>query len=184
MKIIVFSEKGGSGKTTLAVHLAVALDLPLLDLDQQQSATKWLQRRDPPHRLLNADAKLPDAYVIDCPPRFNAGLIRYLEAADVAVLPVRASFNDLVILPDAVAFLEEHARKVAIVGADIDLRSNDLASLGEVLQGYENIAYVGHMSHRAAYRRAGLAGKLAGEVDPVAKDELIGLVRRLKGVMK
>lgn len=184
MKIIVFSEKGGSGKTTLAVHLAVALDLPLLDLDPQQSASKWLERREPQHPLLNPDAKLPDAYVIDCPPRFNAGLIRYLEAADVAVLPVRASFNDLVILPDAVAFLEEHARKVAIVGADIDLRSNDLSSLGEILQGYPNAAYVGHMSHRAAYRRAGLAGKLAGEIDAVAKDELKGIVRILKKVMK
>lgn len=184
MKIIVFSEKGGSGKTTLAVHLAVALDLPLLDLDPQQSASKWLERREPQHLLLNPDAKLPDAYVIDCPPRFNAGLIRYLEAADVAVLPVRASFNDLVILPDAVAFLEEHARKVAIVGADIDLRSNDLSSLGEILQGYPKAAYVGHMSHRAAYRRAGLAGKLAGEIDPVAKVELKGIVRLLKRAMK
>lgn len=184
MKLIVFSEKGGSGKTTLAVHLAVALGLPLLDLDPQQSASKWLERREPPHALLNPDAKLPEAYIIDCPPRFNAGLIRYIEAADLALLPVRASFNDLVILPDAVSFLEEHAHKVAIVGADIDLRSNDLASLKEVLQGYPNAAYIGYMSHRAAYRRAGLAGKLAGEVDAVAKDELTGIVKGLKRILK
>ena len=184
MKIIVFSEKGGSGKTTLSVHLAVALGLPLLDLDPQQSARKWLERREPPHPLLNPDARLPDAYVIDSPPGLSASVIRYLEGADVAVLPVRASFNDLVILTDAVAFMEEHAQKVAVVGADIDLRSNDLDSLKEIMQWFPTVAYIGHMSHRAAYRRAGLAGKLAGEVDPVAKDELVALVKGLKRILR
>lgn len=184
MKIIVFSEKGGSGKTTLAVHLTVALGLPLLDLDPQKSATRWLERREPSPVFLNPDARLPESYLIDCPPRFNAGLIRYLEAADVALLPVRASFNDLVILPDAVSFLEEHARKVAFVGADIDLRTNDLDSLKEVLQGYPQAPLIGYMSHRAAYRRAGLAGKLAGEVDEVARAELQTIVQGLKKVLK
>lgn len=184
MKLIVFSEKGGSGKTTLAIHLAVELGLPLLDLDPQLSASKWLERREPPHILLNPDTKLPDDYIIDCPPRFNAGLIRYLESADAALLPVRASFNDLVILPEAVGFLQQHARRVFLVGADIDLRSNDLDSLKDIVQGYPDARYIGHMSHRAAYRRAGLGGKLAGEIDPVAKAEFSELIKALKEVMK
>ncbi len=45
----VFSNKGGSGKTTIAVHLALAwaqgAPTALLDVDPQGTATEWLKRR-------------------------------------------------------------------------------------------------------------------------------------------
>jgi len=48
--VAVLSEKGGAGKTTTAVHLAVAaqlagLDTVIIDLDPQASATDWADRR-------------------------------------------------------------------------------------------------------------------------------------------
>ena len=52
MKIISFiSQKGGVGKTTLAIHLAVAfsadgLNVAILDLDPQASAAEWKDFRD------------------------------------------------------------------------------------------------------------------------------------------
>jgi hypothetical protein len=51
MKVIaVLSEKGGAGKTTVTVHLAVAaqlagLDVAVIDLDPQGSAADWCDRR-------------------------------------------------------------------------------------------------------------------------------------------
>ena len=44
--VAILSQKGGTGKTTLAVHLAVAAerrDVPVavLDLDPQASAAEW-----------------------------------------------------------------------------------------------------------------------------------------------
>ncbi|HEX4367517.1 MAG TPA: ParA family protein, partial [Rhodopila sp.] len=51
MKILVFlSQKGGSGKTTLVVHTAVAateagLKVLIVDTDPQQSATVWSNAR-------------------------------------------------------------------------------------------------------------------------------------------
>ena len=50
MKVIaIFSEKGGAGKTTVTVHLAVAaqlagLDVAVIDLDPQGSAADWCDR--------------------------------------------------------------------------------------------------------------------------------------------
>ena len=51
--IAVASAKGGVGKTTLAVHLAVASvlqgrDVVLLDADPQLSAVRWSERRSSP----------------------------------------------------------------------------------------------------------------------------------------
>ena len=54
MKVVaVLSEKGGAGKTTLAVHLATAghlagLSTVILDLDPQGSAYAWAGRRGTP----------------------------------------------------------------------------------------------------------------------------------------
>lgn len=50
MILLVGGEKGGTGKTTLAVNLAAALaqrgqDVLILDADPQGSATRWCERR-------------------------------------------------------------------------------------------------------------------------------------------
>src|SRR5438874_2713209 len=51
MKVIAtVNEKGGSGKTTLSVHIAVAarlagLDVAIIDLDPQGSAADWSDQR-------------------------------------------------------------------------------------------------------------------------------------------
>ena len=51
MKVVaVLSEKGGAGKTTVTVHLAVAaqlagLDVAIIDLDPQASAAEWADQR-------------------------------------------------------------------------------------------------------------------------------------------
>ena len=52
MKILaILSRKGGTGKTLLAVHLAVAAELAghtavLIDLDPQESSSQWGESRD------------------------------------------------------------------------------------------------------------------------------------------
>ena len=77
MKVLaILSEKGGAGKTTVAVHLAVAaklagLDVAIIDLDPQASAADWSDRRGsepeavaiPPARLekLLSDLRANDA---------------------------------------------------------------------------------------------------------------------------
>ena len=88
--ISIIAQKGGSGKTTLALTLAVAVEQAsrtavVLDIDSQATACKWSARRaaDTPLVLAVQPARLPDALtttaahdvdvvVIDTPARSGA----------------------------------------------------------------------------------------------------------------
>ena len=174
MKITVYNEKGGAGKTTLAVLLAVLLEAELIDLDAQKSSQSWLGQRKDPHQ-----AK-PGNWVIDCPPGLSMETAAAISDAEIVLIPVRASFNDLIHLPQTVKFVRTHgAKKVAFVGSDIDSRTNDEATLREALGGY-GYPIAGILTHRASYRRAGLTGGLASDSDPAAAAEAAALITSLQ----
>lgn len=178
MKIAVYNEKGGSGKTALAVLLSVGLGIPLLDLDPQATATRWLERRDPPHPVVTEPSAAD--WVADCPPGISPAVVPILSSADLVLIPARASFSDLVTLGDAVKFVQANSRaRIALAGTAIDSRTNDEATLREALAVYE-LPIVGMTTHRASYRRAGLLGKAPAEIDPSAATEADRIITSLK----
>jgi len=111
--ILVTSRKGGSGKTTLAVHMAALADRPrspalLIDADPQGSANFWYSRRSAETPLLavaaagGVKAILDDAkasnvgtIIIDSPPHDAAGIASLMRQADLAVIPTRPGPLDL-----------------------------------------------------------------------------------------
>lgn len=114
--ITIAQQKGGSGKTTLAVNLAVAFSrmghtVALLDTDPQGSLGRWfLARRDrlgdPGMELSTASAwgvsyeceklrKINDFVIVDTPPKVDADLRPALREADLILIPVAASHVDL-----------------------------------------------------------------------------------------
>ena len=112
--IFIVAQKGGAGKTTLARNLSVAasqdgLRVLCLDLDPQGSLRAWWEGRDAdtpamldrdpaPHALratLDAAKAQFDLCIIDTPPAHPEWLNESLEAADLALIPVRPSPDDL-----------------------------------------------------------------------------------------
>ncbi|MBN2753046.1 MAG: ParA family protein [Rhodospirillaceae bacterium] len=107
MIVAVVNTKGGSGKTTVATHLAAhfacrGLVTGLADLDRQQSAAGWLARR--PYTLpaiVSVDletGKSPkgmDRLVVDAPAALKRKAVAdVVESADVLVIPVLPSVFD------------------------------------------------------------------------------------------
>ena len=113
--ITVAQQKGGAGKTTLVVNLAVALSargksVALLDTDPQGSLGRWFMMRhqagDPGMEFSTASAwgvsyecdKLRGAcdYVfVDTPPKIDSDLKPALRESDLVMVPVSASQVDV-----------------------------------------------------------------------------------------
>ena len=108
--VVVASQKGGAGKSTIALHLAAAADLRtvLLDMDPQKTLSRWWESREAdtpalaetPIGLLSAklEALRGEGYglcVIDTPPAATASIAAVIECADLVLIPVRPSPADL-----------------------------------------------------------------------------------------
>ena len=134
--ITVAQQKGGSGKTTLAVNLAVALvrqgqRVALLDTDPQGSLGRWfLTRRerlgDPGMDLSTASAwgvgyeceklrKANDFVIIDTPPKVDADLRPALREADLVLIPVAASHVDLWATDGVLDLIAREGRQALVV---------------------------------------------------------------------
>lgn len=115
MKIIVLaSQKGGAGKTTLAAHLAVAAEKAekkpcvLIDTDPQASLVAWWNGREAEtpafapvtlkelHEKLEGLKKAGYAYAfIDTPPAITESIRAVVQQADFVIIPTRPSPHDL-----------------------------------------------------------------------------------------
>ena len=123
--IVVASQKGGAGKTTLTRSLAVANQqtagaTAILDTDPQGSLTSWWNRRESEAPVLvkidpaDLDAgisKLEAAgfeyLFIDTPPSVHPELSNLLARASLAIIPVRPSPDDLDAVGDTLSLVEE-----------------------------------------------------------------------------
>ncbi len=120
--IAIASQKGGAGKSTFAVNLAVLADRPdapalLIDTDAQGSLTVWRRSRAGRTPLLipcraeelgaviaTAGARDPIEWVfIDSPPQANDDVAALMRIATLIVIPTRPGVFDLASLPATVA---------------------------------------------------------------------------------
>ena len=111
--IALVNQKGGCGKTTLALHLAAAFwlageDVLVVDLDPQASAAEWHDARENPmpHVESVQPARLgkvlahareigTGALIIDTAPHNEAAALDAARAADLVIVPCQPSIMDL-----------------------------------------------------------------------------------------
>lgn len=195
--IAVISQKGGAGKSTLAVHLAVAAHLgghrcAIVDLDPQATTRKWGDKRqaDGPEVVGDHAERLPqlvdaarsngaDLLVIDTAPNADRASLTAARAADLILIPCRPAAFDLEAI-EATRDLAVIAKKPAwVVLSSAPVRS---AIVEEARRGLEaSGAQVAPQTihQRVAYSYAVIDGRSASEYEPEGKaaEEVAALFR-------
>lgn len=135
--ITVAQQKGGSGKTTLAANLAVALigrghSVAVIDTDPQGSLGRWYMARresaaaDEPLEFSTASAwgvgfeceklrKRVDFVIIDTPPKIDSDLRPALRESALVLVPVATSHVDLWATESVLEMAERVGRPVLLV---------------------------------------------------------------------
>jgi len=185
--VILHIPKGGSGKSTLARELAVAasstLQVALADFDPQGTTSGWYQRRGATSpALVNLDPAKPtrhlveagvDLLVVDTPPGQPPYIGKLLAGADLVLVPVRPTPDDLLAAAPIASSLARHAAW-AFVLSQVPPRTRMLAGALRQLAALGRVAPV-HFTFRADYPAAAISGQAASEFTGKASEEALGL---------
>jgi chromosome partitioning protein len=190
MRIITFvTQKGGAGKTTLAVNCAVAAErkkkrVLILDLDPQGSSEGWYQDREAETpRLVRLESwSLPDAIakartggfdivMIDTPGRDEPSTTAAIRAADFCIIPCRPTPVDLKATPPTVATINRLSKQAVFVLTQTPARGERVRE-AEVGLSMLGIVCPVRIVARNAYQDAHGSGLGVIEFDPDGKAAL------------
>jgi chromosome partitioning protein len=210
MIVALLNQKGGVGKTTLALHLAGqwasrGQRVLLVDADPQGSALDWSQQRaaeglprlfgviglarDTLHREAPELARDCDHIVIDGPPRV-AGLLRSaLLACDVVLIPVQPSPLDGWASAEMLALLEQARLFKPAITARFLLNRYPARTLlaratADSLADHDPSLLARHVGQRIVFADAMRTGRLAAEIDDhsAAAREIAALAIEVAGL--
>lgn len=205
MKTITFlSQKGGSGKTTLAVHTAVAAteageSVIIIDTDPQQSATVWGHARTSASPLVvtasvaQLERVLEAAHqedmtlaIIDTAPHAAPEVGRIVRAVDRVVIPVRPAAFDLAAAGSAVDLVKATNVRAVLVLSACPFRSPEIAETRMVLADYGIPIFPAEITDRRAFARAVATGRAVTEFERNGKaaTEIRALWAWLKEIMR
>jgi len=167
--VVVASQKGGAGKSTLAMHLAAAADVRtvLLDMDPQQTLARWWQSREADTPALaqttigqlstKLEALGVEGYelcVIDTPPAVSASIAAVIASADLVLIPVRPSPADLWAVGATIEIARKAEKPFAFVLSQATRGATLVTQAMAALSEHGRVAGVVHS-------RVGFAGVLA-----------------------
>lgn len=193
MKIITIAhQKGGVGKSTLALNLALGfgeqLTVRLIDTDLQGSLYhikddfEELSIVGPPELVQNDRSY--DLIVVDTPPYLTNRLPELFGRSDLILVPTKAGFFDVMAIRSTIALIK-HAQKdkptlkAAIVLNMIKHRAGITADVTELLKGMEIPLLATVIHDRVSIARSAMTGGVFQSADTKAKDEIMALTEEV-----
>jgi chromosome partitioning protein len=188
-KLAVVSRKGGTGKTTLAVNLAMAShsaghSVVLADIDGQRSSLEWARARSVPgpdvvqtsagglfQQMLNQEKRGADLMILDTPGSFEDGVLQSINLSDLCLLVTRPNFLDIASLLTTAEAVRRLGKPAVVVLNQAPSRRNGMES-PVVNQAVEALRFTGlpiaavGLRTRTAYQASMQRGLAVFEWEP------------------
>jgi len=182
--LVIASQKGGVGKTTLAGHLGVMAELTgagpvaLIDTDPQGSLSSWWNERraDAPLFASVAITNLPNHLVelekagvklaiIDTPPAVTDTIRQVLAVADLVLIPTRPSPHDLRAVGSTVELIEQAGKRMVFVINGAAPRAKITGEAAVALSQHGTVSPV-TLFQRTDFAASMIDGRTVQEIDP------------------
>ena len=184
----ILSQKGGTGKTTLAINLAVTAArhfdgrVTLIDLDPQTSAANWRDSRAEsapevvsaqanrlPHNLEEARQSGNRWVLIDTAPHSESAALAAARAADLVLIPCRPAILDLRAIGNTIELIRLANTPGAVVLNAVPARGSLADEAAEAVAGYEVPLVPVRLTQRSAFMHSLTVGKGIQEYEPRGK---------------
>ena len=184
--IVIANRKGGVGKTTLTRNLAVAAgdQAAIIDLDPQGTLTDWLEAREAEYptlirgvtaeNLTAAIDQLAGEYrylFVDTPPSGHSWLTDVIRAADLTLIPIKPSPDDLRAVGETLALLDTTGSNFAFVISQAINRARITEETARVLAQHGKVAPV-NLHYRVAFAETAGNQGVTEAGDPRSRDEI------------
>lgn len=188
--VAVVSQKGGAGKTTIALHLATSAALEgrntaIIDLDPQASAANWADRRAAElpvvlsahasrlaHERRRVEEMGGELLVIDTAPHSDSAALEAAKAADLILVPCRPAILDIEAISNTLDLIRTTGTPVHVVMNAVAPQGNEAAEAAEAIAGLGVGVCPVHLHQRVAFSRALITGQSAQEYEPGGKAAL------------
>jgi len=184
--ITICQQKGGTGKTTLAVHLALAFikyhnfKVAIIDTDPQGSLGKWYMVRSE-KKILNKSLNFKtaslwgaqyeskilkkdhDVIIIDTPPKIESDARPSIEAADLVLIPMTPSHVDFWATEAIVEIAKKANKKILIQINRANQRSKLISKTNEYIKSINVSSTNTIIGNRQIYASSMGEGKTAVE---------------------
>ena len=180
--LVLASQKGGTGKTTLSGHLAVAAHnagvgrVALIDTDPQGSLSNWWNARKAPEPLFVKVGPLElgetlehlgrsgvRLAVIDTPPAITESISYVIGHADLVILPTRPSPHDLRAVGATVDIADRQGKPVLFVINGATQRARITSEAAVALSQHGTVAPI-TLHQRVDFAASMVDGRTVGEV--------------------
>lgn len=180
--LTVAAQKGGAGKSTIAVHLAVAaeaagLKVALIDADPQGSVAAWAGIRGRPPLVAHlapaevrrgVEAARQDGFdltIVDTAPHAHAQGALSLEVADLILVPTRPGAFDLAAVPAVLELIHAAKKPALMVLSMAPVRAAEINDALRALRGTGHPVAEAVIHDRVAFRRSLAHGQAVAEFE-------------------